>query len=1032
MKISPIQYSINMTVPYLLLVGLSFFLQINESYGQKAYFQQKVDIKMDVTLDDEQHLIHGDWEMTYYNNSPDTLSFILLHLWPNAYRNKGTAFAQQQKKLNQTKFYFSPEEDRGEISDLAFQAGEKLLQWEYYPDRIDIAKVLLTGPLFPGDSVRMSSPFTVKIPKSFSRLGHLEQSYQITQWYPKPAVYDRDGWHQMSYLGIGEFYSEFGNYEVSLTLPENYYVGATGVLQDTAEIDRLENRRLETEDFKSSESDDLNEIRPSSKVFKTITYKAEQVHDFAWFADKRFLIESEWVRIGDRDIQATVMYLPENRDIWKDALTYITRAVQFYSDKVGPYPYPQVTAVDGALAAGGGMEYPMITVIGQSSSPQELDRVITHEVGHNWFYGILAFNERDHAWLDEGINSYYEHQYMDKYYPEKTGNLPKWLISDTRVNEAELLYQYKSALGREVAPCRHIKMMGNLDYYLGAYEKPAMSFTHLMNYLGEHAFDQCMQSFYEDWKFRHPGPDDFRGFLETCSGENLSWLFDKLICSNQKIDMYLEKKNGKLHAGVKGVEEFPLKVSYMSGDSVVNHKWLKSDLDGQEIEQPGGDIDRIEIDPDRTFWDPNRRNNSLLLKGDQWKPDRMTRLKFLTGLKDQKTRNIYAMPIMGGNSYDGFQFGAAIHNIGLPMGDLEYYVAPMFATRSNAITGLVDLGYYFFFNDGFVNSLRFGVSFMSFHERERLRPVTNELLYLRFVRTEISAEIDLKTNLSANYQSKITLRNITLGHEVWEPSSTDPNPDFTRYLPTDIYEMRYTFAKRSKINPFSLVTALEYQDYTTQQRTENYLKLWVELITNYTFAEDKHFTIRAFAGTFLINSHRELGFINAGSGRGNFSLFGNSALDYKYDEIFVGRGRLTGLGAQQVSISDGGFKNAITPIFDDGVTNNYLFAVNLSSDLPQLPKWLPIRPYFDAGYTASFAGRGRQGPFDPNVFWSGGAELRLFRGLLSIYVPIINSENINRFYGEQGSFWRRISFSWQLGKRRPGDIAREIEFLGLF
>lgn len=1031
MKTALFQISRNI-LQFLLLAALIAFLQINVSYGQKAYFQQKVDIKIDVTLDDEQHLIHGDWEMVYRNNSSDTLDFIYIHLWPNAYRDKNTAFAQQQKKLNQTKFYFSPEEDGGEIRDLAFQVGGEPLLWEYYLDRIDITKVMLPTPLIPGDSIRLTSPFTVKIPKSFSRLGHEGQSYQITQWYPKPAVYDKDGWHQMSYLNLGEFYSEFGDYEVRLTLPENYYVGATGVLQDSSERRFLQQRKLETQQIKSAGPPFSVEILPSSSVMKTITYKAEMVHDFAWFADKRYLVESEWVRIGDRDVEAIVMYNPENLEIWKDALSYTTRAVQYYSDKVGPYPYPQVTAVDGALAAGGGMEYPMITVIGETASPMELDRVITHEVGHNWFYGILAFNERDHAWLDEGINSYYEHQYMKQYYPGRSGNLPSWLISDTRVSEAELLYQYKSALGREVAPCRHVSMMGNLDYFIGAYEKPAMSFTHLMDYLGEENFDQCMQSFYKDWKFRHPGPEDFRDYLETCSDEDLSWLFDDMICSDQKFDMYLENNTGKLHAGVQGVVSFPFKVSYMSGDSVVNYEWLKSDLNGQVIEQPGGGIDRIEIDPDRTFWDPNRRNNSLLLKGDQWKPEQKTRLKFLTGLKDQKTRNIYIMPIIGANSYDGFQIGAALHNIGLPMGDWEYYVAPMFATRSNAFTGLADLGYYFLFNDGFVNSLRVGVNFRSFHERERVRPVTNELLYLRFVRTEVSAEIDLKTNLSANYQSKLTLRNIRLGHEVWEPSSTDPNPDFTRYLPTDIYEMRYTFAKRSKINPFSLVTALEFQDYMTQQRSENYLKLWVEMITNYTFAEDKHFTIRAFAGTFLINSHRELGFINAGSGRGNFSLFGNSALDYKYDEIFVGRGRLTGLGSQQVSISDGGFKNAITPIFDDGVTNNYLFSVNLSSDLPQLPDWLPIRPYFDAGYTASFAGRGRQGPFDPNVFWSGGVELRLFRGLLSIYVPIVNSENINRFYGELGSFYRRISFSWKLGKRRPGTIAREIEFLGLF
>ncbi|MEO1434818.1 MAG: hypothetical protein AAFV80_04735 [Bacteroidota bacterium] len=195
---------------FFLLSGLF----ANASFGQE-YFQQQVDYLISVTLNDSLHEIQGDISMEYTNNSPDQLSFIYMHLWPNAFQDLGTAFAKQRLEDGSTRFYYADQKERGNIDQLDFKVDNKTVNWEYDADHLDIAIIRLNEPLVSGGKITITTPFKVQIPKSFSRLGHVGQSYQMTQWYPKPAVYDKNGWNPMPYLDMGEFYSEFGNFEVS-------------------------------------------------------------------------------------------------------------------------------------------------------------------------------------------------------------------------------------------------------------------------------------------------------------------------------------------------------------------------------------------------------------------------------------------------------------------------------------------------------------------------------------------------------------------------------------------------------------------------------------------------------------------------------------------------------------------------------------------------------------------------------------------------------------------------------------------------
>ncbi|MBN2637158.1 MAG: hypothetical protein JXR61_12880, partial [Prolixibacteraceae bacterium] len=224
----------------MFFICLFVFGSFPMAFSQE-YFQQKVNYKINVSLNDTLHELHAFEEMEYINHSPDTLHFIFFHLWPNAYSNNNTALAKQVFRVNGKSKLFNDSELTGFIDSLNFEVNGKEVQWNLMSGQPDICRIDLNKPLSPGDTIIITTPFRVKIPKGVtSRLGHIGESYQISQWYPKPAVYDQHGWHEMSYLDQGEFYSEFGSFDVSITLPDNYIVGATGNLQNPGEIEMLE------------------------------------------------------------------------------------------------------------------------------------------------------------------------------------------------------------------------------------------------------------------------------------------------------------------------------------------------------------------------------------------------------------------------------------------------------------------------------------------------------------------------------------------------------------------------------------------------------------------------------------------------------------------------------------------------------------------------------------------------------------------------------------------------------------------------
>ncbi|MDO6432042.1 M1 family metallopeptidase [Flavitalea sp. BT771] len=497
----------------------------------EKYWQQEVHYDIKVTLDDAAHSLKGFETMVYSNHSPDTLRFIYVHCWPNAYKDNTTALYRQLSQIEERKTKLKKIRDNGYIDQLAFTVDGKNAPAEADVQNADILKLTLPAALAPGKEITIATPFFVKIPSYFSRLGHDGKSYMITQWFPKPAVYDNKGWHAMPYLDQGEFYSEFGSFDVHITLPSSYVVGATGQLLTLAES------KAYKQTGSANHNNPFAPIRysPPATISKTLDYHADNVHDFAWFADQNFIIQYDTLQLASgKIIDVFSWYRPGGNKQWMNSISFIKDAVLHYSKWIGEYAYPMVSAVEGpGNTSSGGMEYPMITLItSPKAGKEELDGVIAHEVGHNWFYGMLGSNEREHPWMDEGINTYYEFLYeAEKYkYNGILGNIIpdriKKLPTDDFLSAVyNVINQLKTT---EPVETPAAAFPSEFEYGLVVYAKTAVWMHLLETDIGKAKLEKGMQAYFSAWKFRHPYPEDLQASLEQSTGSNLDHAFNML------------------------------------------------------------------------------------------------------------------------------------------------------------------------------------------------------------------------------------------------------------------------------------------------------------------------------------------------------------------------------------------------------------------------------------------------------------------------------------------------------------------------
>ncbi len=957
----------------------------------QSMWKQQVDTKIDVRLDDQNHMLHAYEELEYTNNSPDTLKYIYLHLWANAYKHDRTQFAQQRDQQGNTDFYYSKQKDRGYIDSLQFMVDGVAVEHNSAENMPDICRIDLPKELVPGGKVKITTPFKVKLPVVFSRSGHTGQAYYVSQWFPKPAVYDRKGWHPIPYLDQGEFYSEYGSYDVKVTLPANYVLLATGncmTAEENAWMDELAHRDIPKDTLKGRFPESARDVR-------TVHYHEDNVHDFAWFADKRYVVRKDTVTSpGTGELVTTWSAFLAGDTVHGNKLNgYLKTAVTHYGKWVGPYPYKTIKAVFGDMKSGAGMEYPTITLLDQSAKSM-LQTATIHEAGHNWFYGILGSNERDHAWMDEGMNTFYEQKTVRELSKDT-------ILHRTKFDETLLYYEF-AATHTDQAIEQPSQNFRNANYGVDIYYKSNLMLMWLEEYMGEEAFGKGMKDYYNTWHHNHPYPEDFKACMQRNTPKLIDWFFTDLLTTDKKIDYKITSakvRQGNTVISVKnntGVKA-PALIDVYANGKLTEKIWTPPFSSTAKVILPGENWSRLKIDdviPDgKSANDMYRRHGLFHTFGVKFNP--------VLGLNTVNKEKIFVAPAIGNNYYDGFMAGVLLHNLTLPENRFRFAVAPQYAFATGSFTGAGSVG-YLWYPRGFVKEVMLQADAKTFHYNETSMNMTKPL-YARYIKVAPSLNFTLRQRDPLSSVTRtLLLKQYNISEETFNyPADSTAKP--TLNTQQKIYGLvRYKHENNRTYNPFS---------YSVEGHMgEDFAKINLEGNVRIDYHQkNKSLHIRAYAGKFISITNDP-----AVAQRYYLNASFNGMNDYLYDGTYKGRNTRSRLDAHQVSaLQEGGFK---IPIFNGaGRSDDWMATINLKTDLPL--KKLPIRLFFDAGMVPDYS-TASTNVNNRKLLYDGGVEIVISKDIASIYIPLIMSsdfrESLTAQFGKKNVFTRSISFTLNL------------------
>ena len=606
-----------MRILYIIFINVFFYFQVS---GQKTYWQQQISYDIDVDFNHQNHQFNLTEKITYYNNSPDNLNKVFFHLYYNAFQpgsmmdvrsrtiaDPDSRVLDRIQKLNKDEIGFQ------KINSVVDGNSKNLI----FNEQGTILEVILDKPLNPGKKLKLTLSCRSQIPLQIRRTGRYNKenvAYSMTQWYPKMCEYDDEGWHSNPYIGR-EFHGVWGDFDVTINIDSSFVLGGTGIIQNPNEIGYgYENEKFKTKKYYG------NKLKWH--------FKAEKVHDFAWAGDPFFIHEKTNLDNG------TVLHFLHKDDSlnnnWKLLQPYAKKCFEYMNKNYGEYPYKQYSIIQGG---DGGMEYPMCTLITAEGSLKGLISVTVHESIHSWFQGILGTNESKYEWMDEGFCSYAQYEVLNYLYDKNVLN--------------PLLRQYKSyyrlANSEFQEPLSTHSDFYNLNYVYGvnAYSKGSVFLNQLGYIIGSEKLKSGMKKYFNQWKFKHPTPIDFKKVMENESNLELDWYFEQFIETVNTVDYSIfsvteiDNKTKILIQRI-GRVPMPLDISVTSSKSKIT--WYniplrimrgskEKDIIGENfkvispwpwvynfyefiIDLPLEEVQKIEIDASTRMADINRSNNS--------------------------------------------------------------------------------------------------------------------------------------------------------------------------------------------------------------------------------------------------------------------------------------------------------------------------------------------------------------------------------------------------------------------------------------
>lgn len=583
-----------------------------------SYWQQKVDYKMDVDMNVKNYQYTGIQELVYTNNSPDTLNRVFYHLFFNAFQPgsemdvRSLTIPDPDPRVGDRISKLSPEE-QGFLKVNSLTQNDVKLNFKEVGT---ILEVELGKPILPGEKTTFKMNFRGQVPLQIRRSGRNNEegvALSMTQWYPKIAEYDFEGWHADPYIGR-EFHGVWGNFDVKINIDRNFVIGGTGYLQNPQEI----GYGYEKEGTK------VNQKKGDKLIWHFV---APQVHDFAWGADPDFIHDKITAADGT-DLHFFYKNDPEIIENWKNFQPKVEELLLYFNEHIGPYPWEQYSVIQGG---DGGMEYAMATLITGKRSFGSLVGVTAHEMAHAWFQHLLATNESKHEWMDEGFTSFISTLAENEVLGEK---------AEKPFERTYQGYVRLANSGVEQPQTTHAdRYKLNAAYGATAYNKGSVFLSQLGYIIGQENLQKTLHRYYDEWKFKHPTPNDFNRIAEKVSGAELDWYLTDWTQTTNTIDYGIKEvaeNENKTTVTLERIGLMPmpldLKVVYTDGTEEIIYiplqmmRWEKP-AEGTTsrtiekdwawayptydltINKPKAEISKIVIDESGLMADVNRENN---------------------------------------------------------------------------------------------------------------------------------------------------------------------------------------------------------------------------------------------------------------------------------------------------------------------------------------------------------------------------------------------------------------------------------------
>lgn len=865
-------------------------------------------------------------EFTYVNNTKDTLGVLYFNDWANAYANKNTALAKRFAEEFKKSLHLAKGDERGYTDIMSAVDSDYVgLLWERTKGS-DLLKITLNNPLLPWSSAKIFMTYTVKLPPNkYTPYGYGSRNdYYLKDWYLTPAVYSDEGkWQLYSNKNLEDLYTGIAQTQINFIFPEGLFLASNYEYYNITKFPKGQQVKLNA--IKQSSCELI--LSPIQKFTKHVTPKLT------------FLTDIE-----------TAKYDEINKGI------SITRVGDFIQETLGDYPHHQllVSEIDYAKNPLYGINQ-LPPFIRPYQEKFQFEMKFLKTALNSYIRETLFLNPRKEKWISDAISNYLMIAYVEKYYPHQKllGNLSNvfgiksYHIAQMQFNDQyALLYMISARRNTDQSLITSGDSLIKYNHKIANRFKAGLGLAYLADFMGKERIEENLKTFSNTFKLKPVRSDDFREFMAQNTEKEIDWFFDDYVATSRQIDFKIKKvvkTEDSLTVRIKNKEgtNVPISLFGLQKDSVISKYWFSDISTEKEFTIPRNGEDRLVLNYDHKIPEFNERDNWKSLNG-FLSSNKKLKFQFLKDAENPYYEQIFYMPILNFNIYDGFSPGLRLTNKTLLQRPFVYDIAPTYAMKEKSLVGSARLSYQLFHGTSGLFVSNYALRASSFHFQENSRYTT------------ITPSVSLgwrPSDLISNKRQFLTFRHVNVSRTIDENLSLETNPDYS------VFNARFINSNNGIIDYFSW--------FVDGQQASNFTKLALDLEYRKLFQNNRQVNLRFFAGKFLRN--------NTGSDFFSFAL--DRPTDYLFDYSYLGRSESSGLYSQQIIIAEGGFKSRLNNPF----ANNWMTTLNASANI-----WRWIELYGDIGLMKSTGEKER-------FVYDSGIRLNLVTDYFELYFPLYSN-----------------------------------------